>query len=187
MAFETKVKKMIKLIAPSVTYKESYLASLKGGVIKKHSPEDIINIEKDLENYIENEHFKEGVGTRECEDGTTGRLVDMYRYWLVDDEGKTYLGQFDLRLELTPFLTKYSGHIGYVICPKHRKKGYGTLGLKLTLEKAETLIKEGKVLVTCNDENIGSAKVIENNGGVLENIVEYDWYNKPIRRYWIKL
>jgi predicted acetyltransferase len=41
-----------------------------------------------------------------------------------------------------------------------------------------------EVLITCLDENIGSAKVIESCGGNLENIVDLE--GKPLRRYWIK-
>ena len=54
---------------------------------------------------------------------------------------------------------------------------------------AKELVKEDKVLVTCDDNNIGSAKVIENNGGVLENkVTNIDEYGEVVtRRYWIKI
>ena len=42
-----------------------------------------------------------------------------------------------------------------------------------------------KVLITCDDENIASAKVIENNGGIFERLAERD--GKQYRRYWIAL
>ena len=46
----------------------------------------------------------------------------------------------------------------------------------------------GKVLLTCDDNNIGSAKIIEANGGILENIIkgEKDGESKK-RRYWITI
>ena len=81
------------------------------------------------------------------------------------------------------------GHIGYGINPKYWKQGYGTLLLRIGLLKAKEIIKEDKILVTCDDDNIGSAKVIENNGGVLENkIINHDEYGEVLtRRYWINI
>lgn len=52
------------------------------------------------------------------------------------------------------------------------EKGYGTLLLKLGLEKAKELGLKDKVLIICDDDNIGSYKIIEKNGGILENKVE---------------
>jgi predicted acetyltransferase len=44
-----------------------------------------------------------------------------------------------------------------------------------------------RVLVTCDDNNLGSIKTIEANGGRLENKVEVG-EGKPLkRRYWIEL
>ena len=40
-----------------------------------------------------------------------------------------------------------------------------------------------KLLVTCYDDNIGSRKVIEYNGGVFERYIEHT--GKTVRRYWI--
>ena len=42
-----------------------------------------------------------------------------------------------------------------------------------------------RVLVTCDDDNVGSIKTIEKNGGVLESIVTGPDGDKPKRRYWI--
>ena len=41
----------------------------------------------------------------------------------------------------------------------------------------------GRALVTCDDDNVGSATVIEANGGVLEDVIDVD--GVPLRRYWI--
>jgi len=42
-----------------------------------------------------------------------------------------------------------------------------------------------KILITCDDDNIGSVKTIESNGGVLENKVAN--HQGIGRRYWIQL
>ena len=69
------------------------------------------------------------------------------------------------------------------------KRRYGTKLLKLGLEKAKELIKEEKILITCDDDNIGSYKIIEKNGGILENKVlnTEDEETFLTRRYWIEI
>ena len=44
-----------------------------------------------------------------------------------------------------------------------------------------------RVLVTCDDDNVGSIRTIEKNGGVLENVVSGQDLDRPKRRYWIEL
>ena len=44
-----------------------------------------------------------------------------------------------------------------------------------------------RVLMVCDRDNIGSAKSIINNGGVLENEVENEQDGRIIQRYWIEL
>ncbi|MCH5348251.1 MAG: GNAT family N-acetyltransferase [Oscillospiraceae bacterium] len=100
------------------------------------------------------------------------------------------VGMIDLRHELSGFLLKYNGQIGYSIRPSERGKGYATQMLSLLLKEAERFGYE-KVLVCCNKTNVQSAKVIQKCGGVLENEVihEYSSADRPdiIQRYWIKI
>ena len=44
----------------------------------------------------------------------------------------------------------------------------------------------GRVLATCDDDNIGSIKTIEKCGGILEDVVSGPDLPKPKRRYWIQ-
>jgi len=104
-------------------------------------------------------------------------------YVALTEEGKI-VGLGSLRHELNDYLKQFGGHIGYSVVPSQRKKGYGTRILKLLLKEAKNKnIKD--VLLTCGIDNIGSAKVIENNKGVLENKIEHD--DKVTCRYWIKM
>lgn len=105
-------------------------------------------------------------------------------YFLVDDKNNI-LGTLHFRHELNDMLLTYGGHIGYGIRPSERRKGYATLMLKLALEMANDKGYE-KVLITCDEHNIGSARTIEKNGGVLENIVDVE-DEGPTKRYWILL
>lgn len=77
------------------------------------------------------------------------------------------------------------GHIGYEVRPSERRKGYATEMLRLALKKCVDL-GITKVLITCDKSNLGSAKTIQNQGGVLEN--EFLEENGELaQRYWINL
>lgn len=103
-------------------------------------------------------------------------------YWLIDD-GR-FVGHVNIRHKLNKKLLFWGGHIGYTISPSERKKGYGTKILELAIKKAKKLgIK--RILLTCNDKNIASQKIIEKHGGKLKNKVETK--EGLIRRYWINL
>jgi predicted acetyltransferase len=85
---------------------------------------------------------------------------------------------------LTENLRIEGGHIGYGIRPSARNQGCGTKILELALEKVREMgIKQ--VLVTCDKDNVHSARVIQKNGGKLDSEIEKD--NKIIQRYWIEL
>jgi predicted acetyltransferase len=103
-------------------------------------------------------------------------------FWLID--GDEVIGRLSLRHELNDFLLKIAGHIGYVIRPSRRCQGYGKEILRLGLEQARA-IGLTRVLVTCDENNIGSRKVIESNGGCFENAVVVN--GSPVKklRYWI--
>lgn len=77
------------------------------------------------------------------------------------------------------------GHIGDGIRPSERRKGYATAMLRLALEKCRALGIR-RVLMTCDKDNIGSAKSIIKNGGILENeVMNEDGVLE--QRYWIDL
>lgn len=65
-----------------------------------------------------------------------------------------------------------------------RRKGYATKMIGLALEECRKL-GITRVLLVCDKDNIGSAKSIVNNGGILENEVTQD--GTVEQRYWIDL
>ena len=70
------------------------------------------------------------------------------------------------------------GHIGYDVRPSARRRGHATSMLAAALPVARGL-GIGQALLTCLNDNIGSRKAIEANGGVLDN--ERD----GMLRFWI--
>lgn len=94
------------------------------------------------------------------------------------------MGAVNIRHRLNEKLLKTGGHIGDGIRPSERRKGYATAMLALALEECKKLGID-KVLMCCDKDNIGSAKSIVKNGGVLENEVEEEGHIE--QRYWIQL
>ena len=99
--------------------------------------------------------------------------------------GERIVGRVSIRHRLNGLLLRVGGHIGYVVVPEFRRQGYATAILRLALDFADDKLGHDRVLVTCDDDNIGSIKTIENNGGVLEDVVSGPDLDKPKRRYWI--
>ncbi|MBE5842713.1 MAG: GNAT family N-acetyltransferase [Butyrivibrio sp.] len=83
-------------------------------------------------------------------------------YYLWD--GDCLIGEYRIRHHLTDALKNGAGHIGYSIKKGFRGKGYGTEGLKLTLEVARAIVPEDEIFLRVNKDNIASQKVMENNG-----------------------
>ena len=103
----------------------------------------------------------------------------------MDAKREKILGAVNIRYRLNEYLKNYGGNIGYGIAPSERGKGCATKMLALALEKCREL-KLKRVLVTCDKNNIASAKTIIHNGGILEN--ELSETDKIIvSRYWIAL
>src|SRR6266508_6486627 len=105
-------------------------------------------------------------------------------FWLMDDD--TWIGLLTLRLQLNEQFLLSGGHIGYVIRPSKRRRGYGTTLLRLGLEQARARGLH-RVLLTCDETNSASKKMIEANGGQLENEVIVPGHAVRRLRYWISL
>ena len=94
-----------------------------------------------------------------------GRVPSTTLWW---GDGSHYLGRIAIRHRLTPALRELGGHIGYDVRRSARRQGHATAMLAAALPLAASLGID-PVLVTCDDTNLGSRKVIEGNGGVLED------------------
>jgi len=95
------------------------------------------------------------------------------------------IGMIQIRHYLNEKLLKSGGHIGYGVRPSERRKGYANKMLVLALKECKKL-KIDRVLITCDKNNIGSARTIQKNGGVLENEITDD-DGEILQRYWIDI
>ncbi len=115
---------------------------------------------------------------REDSPRPTGHVPSTF-YWAVDDaDPTTYLCSISVRHRLTPFLLEVGGHIGYSVRPSARGRGVATEALRLVLPHAAALGID-PALLTCDLDNVASARVIEANGGVLEDV------RGDKKRYWV--
>ncbi|MBQ5987554.1 MAG: GNAT family N-acetyltransferase, partial [Clostridia bacterium] len=119
----------------------------------------------------------------ELKEPADGKVPDS-TFFLLDEERDRLLGAVNIRHYLNAFLLHEGGHIGDGIRPSERRKGYATELLRLALIESKALGIE-RALVVCDRDNVGSAKAIQRNGGVLENeYVNED--GKVDQRYWIR-
>jgi predicted acetyltransferase len=102
---------------------------------------------------------------------------------LVADVNGVIVGSARIRFSLNKDLKRTGGHIGYGVLPAHRRRGYATEILRQALIIARSQ-GVARVLVTCLDDNVGSACVIERCGGVLEDVIDIDEGSRRLRRYW---
>ena len=120
----------------------------------------------------------------ERREATEDRVPDSV-FFLLDEERDRLLGAVDIRHYLNDVLLREGGHIGDGIRPTERHKGYATEMIRLALDECRKLGIR-RVLMTCDRDNIGSARSIVKNGGVLENeIVNSEGVVE--QRYWIDL
>lgn len=111
-------------------------------------------------------------------------LVPWTEYWLMF--GDECVGMISFRHHLNSGLERLGGHIGYSVRPEFRRRGFGTRALAMTLLRAR-VFGLNEVLLTCDDNNIGSYKIIEANGGELIDKIKNE--SRPVltRRYRIRL
>jgi predicted acetyltransferase len=94
-----------------------------------------------------------------------GHVPSTTLWWV---EGEEYLGRLAIRHRLTPRLLDLGGHIGYDVKPSARRRGHATAMLAAALPVTHALGID-PALVTCDESNLRSRRVIEANGGMLDD------------------
>jgi len=170
----------IKLVEPTVDLKDEFLAMVdeyltageqNGGWQFENGIEDFAAYVQGFKDYTKGKNLPEG-------------WVTSTNFWLVD--GDEVVGQTSLRHELNEDLKKRGGHIGYYIRPSKRGKGYGGMILPMVLNEARKIGLK-RVMITCDEDNAASARIIKKNGGKFQDKVEVEDRSKMTCRYWIEL
>ncbi len=99
-------------------------------------------------------------------------------------EGDEIVGRVSLRHELNAFLKEHGGHLGYIVVPEHRGRGVATELLRQGLAFARTIGLD-RLLLTVDEPNAASRRVIEKCGGVFERLSRPTDLSEPKRLYWI--
>jgi predicted acetyltransferase len=169
---------MTRLVFPDVRYQNSFIAAMEEFQAEGR--------QTDLSLRQLEQHFPEFIARlRDTHHPPPDSgLVPETLYWAVDD--REYIGHISLRHRLNPSLERYGGHIGYEVRPSRRREGHGTRMLALLLPHARRLGLQ-RVLITCSEDNIGSRKIIQTNGGQLQDIIQNEFQDVPTMRWWIDL
>jgi predicted acetyltransferase len=122
------------------------------------------------------EEWVDWLGRMERADELPEGRVPWSTRWIVED-GRV-VGTIALRHALNASLLMEGGHVGYAVRPAARRRGVASAALGQALRLAARR-RIDPVLVTCDDDNIASARTIESHGGVLEDVRD------GVRRYWV--
>lgn len=168
----------IELVVPSVEYFSSYVEA-----IKEYEQNNVQSY--GFSNPNQCDIFDKFQRYRTGNNIPENRVPSNY-FWLI--ENGEFIGEVSIRYKLTDELLRCGGHIGCGVRYSKWNKGYGTELLHQALLKAKSMNLHD-VLITCNDDNIGSSKIIEKNGGLLENKLKnmVDGKQILIRRYWVHI
>jgi len=110
--------------------------------------------------------------------------VPAETYFLVRESDNRIVGIINIRLTLNQRLRESGGHIGYGIRPTERRKGYNKINLYLALEVCQEHGIE-EVMLTCDKNNLGSAKTMQALGGRLTREFVEDGLLE--QEYWINV
>lgn len=169
----------ILLVPPSEAHRDTFLKGLREFLdegLPWYIGGDLAEVERDFGAFVAK---KLAEATRR-----TAEFVPSTQLWAIAED--ELVGRISIRHELTESLRREGGHIGYDTVPSFRGRGVATEMLRLALPVARTLgLRE--VLVTCNDTNVASIRVIERNGGVLRETKVLDPRNPAKRYYWIAI
>ena len=170
----------IILVKPDLSYVDEIIKYKEESL--KENP--LINGSAGLNRFSSIEDWLEELKKRSTQETVPKELVPSSTYLGVREKDNYIVGMIDIRHYLNEYLTQVGGNIGYSVRKSETNKGYAKQMFKLALEKCKDL-KIKKVLITCDEDNIASEKVILSANAKFEDIRCIDGENK--KRFWIEL
>lgn len=166
----------IELTAPTEAYRESFLSALREfrrEGLSWWSGAALDLAEQDFGAFV----------IRRLADalGAGDAPVPKTHLWAI--AGQQFVGRISIHHELNDALRLEGGHIGYDTVPSFRGRGVATEMLRQALPIAAGLGLD-EVLLTCDDTNAASIRVIEANGGSLRQTRALGT-NRPLKRYYL--
>ena len=169
----------VRLVLPTLEHKALALEMLREHL--DHG-ETVLHGDGGLDRAACYEDWIEKIGREDQPEKGSGRIPSTTYFAMA---GCGLVGTLQIRHALNDHLLRFGGHIGYGVRPLERRKGHATRMLARALDQCRALGLQ-RVLVTCDKDNVGSARTIQKNGGLLENeVAEEDC--GILQRYWIEL
>ena len=174
----------MRLVFPDITYKERAVEYIR----EFHDCGSPVNGSGGLERFLKESTYENWlnkvIADMDIANVPPGR-VPALTYFYVRESDDRIVGMINIRLALTDFLRNEGGHIGYSVRPTERRRHYATQMLSAALEVCGRIgIRE--VLVSCDKENIASAGVIRNCGGVLLKESYSETFGETLQMYVIR-
>jgi predicted acetyltransferase len=185
---------MVLLAAPHVRFHRSFLAAVDefrangepthDGVVNWPAEGDFPGVVFTREELEDSAEFARLVANRLGDADETSLRPPGWTtttYWWLEDPDRTdeFVGSISLRHHIDhPLLPTVGGHVGYSVRPSARRRGFASDALRQVVPLAAA---RGipRLLVTCDLDNVASARTIEANGG------EFEGELRGKRRYWI--
>ena len=175
---------LVRLVPPTEKDEAAVMAYRQEFLENGDSMDGTAGLQKHLQSA---QGFREWLGAvRDNQSEQTVRpgLVPATTLLALDSQTGALVGMIDIRHRLNDHLLQFGGHIGYSVRKSCRRRGYASDMLAEALKLCRRM-DISPVLVTCDKQNIASARTIQKNGGVLENEVAQE--GRITQRYWIKL